>query len=513
MDVSILEGVLNDFGLDMDRLILDFNNILKVKLSSSDELVEFFCFESHDNFKHLSLLIGMNMLEYIDENSYFLDNGYLTAMLVRIISIFKNKLNIMLEESDDRLVKYVVEPHINSKLTHLSIDNMNDNEELISNYRANYLLLWYHYQDLIGKIIKHILESYTNYLCINRLDKSKFLYVIICGIMEYSFIKVDSELKENIKKEFSSIMGDISYLIDLKGEEYITNIVNSIKELLMLSLDKDITESKFGGEILRNTKEGKFSNIILNVFKSIGHSLFTNCNIIRQYFIVKKLFNSIFVTRDLIEIILKINNEIFENRRCLDIISGKNDGLIISEFTLNDEEFLFTDIEKGDGTFFNIKMKEQTFIRDIHLINDIFTNRNENIKFLGKYSNYCVKNMINIASLVSKNDEIPKTSILEYLTNGISITSDKLTEIYSYLETFKIKRINDTENISDGEKERLKIIKMILDDRQIWIINDCLFNINDSTKKDIISLIMNKVREGNKTILVTDSSNSYDYWI
>ena len=503
MDLQILEEIpktLSEFGLDTDRLISDFNSILKVKLSSSDELMTFLSFETYDNFKHLSLLIGMNMLEFIDENSYFLDNHYITTTLVRLISMFKNKLNIMLENSDEDLLKYVIEPYINSKLTHLSIDNMVDNEELISNYRANYSLLWYHYQDLISKIVKQVIDIYIDYICISRFDKSKFLYVIICGIMEYSWNKIDdletyNQLKESIQKEFTSIVGDVSYLIDLKGEEYMTSIVDSINNLLIsssgkkvvevlenTSMNKIIIESTTvidqGSEILRNTKEGKFSGVILTFIKSIGYSFFINCDVMKQYFIIKKLFNSIFVTRDLIEIIVKIDNEISENERYFNIISGNIEGLIIN------------------------------------LINDIFANKTGNIKFLDEHQQYDIKNMINIVSMISKNDDMPKVSVIEYLTKGISMTIDKLTDMYLYLEKFKIKRTNNKNGMKDmteGEKQRLRIIKMILDDRPVWIINDCLFNINDITKRDIIKVIMKIVKKENKTIIVTDSSNSADY--
>lgn len=231
---------------------------------------------------------------------------------------------------------------------------------------------------------------------------------------------------------------------------------------------------------------------------------------------IRRFLNSIFVTRDLIEIIVKIDHEISENGRYFDIISGRTEGLIIRQFTLNgDEEFLFTGIEKGDGTHLDIKMKEPTFVKDVNLINDIFNEKSKNIQFLGKYPDYNIKNMANIVSLISKNDDMPNLSVIEYLSKGLSMTSNKITELYSYLEDFKIKRINGKNGMIDmteGEKQRLRIIKMILDDRPIWIINDCLFNINDITKRDIISVIMNKVIEGNKTIIVTDSSNSADYW-
>lgn len=528
--VEEIDIMLNYFGIDTERLISNFNSILELKLSSCNELMKFLKFESHDNFKHLSLLIGMNMLEFICENSYFLNEHYISVTLLNIISMFKNKLNLMLEESDDYLVTYIIQSYIESNLSHLSPNDMEDNKDLIDNYRANYMLSWYHYQDLIGKIIKQIIDGYITYLCINKIDKSKFIYVILSGILEYSFNNIDESFKVNVNREFENIIGDISSLIDLKGNQYMNFIIESIK--LSLS-DKKIIK------ILENTPtnkiiiEGtinndgdlqsyKFSGFIFNLIKSVGYSFILHSDIVKQYLMIKKLFDSIFVTRDLLETIIKLNNSILENLRYQNIILGESEGLIIRQISLNgDEEFLFTweinetadsdtDINK------NVKMKTITIMDDPIVIYDLFNClRCQNIKFLGIHDDYDIKNMKSIMSFISKDSPLPKISTMEYLTKGLTMDIGKFAELNSYLLKYKISRINDKhgmKQLTEGEKQRIKIVKMLLDDKPIWIINDCLCNIGDKTKRIIIEDIIKKVKNDNKTLIIFDSSSTSHYW-
>lgn len=533
-DFEKISESLKCIGLDINKLASNFNAISNINISSSDELMTLLSFESHDNFKHLSILIGLNLIELINENALFLEDHYITVGLTRILGMFESKFNIMLRESDDSLMKYVIESYIDSKLTHLSSNDIEANKDLIDNYRANYCLMWYHYQDFISKIVKQVVNGYVTYLCTTKLDKSKFLYVIICGVFEFLWKNADSSetygpIKENILSEFKKIHDDVSFLIDLKGEEYLDSIIDIIKGIAgvpshnkIISVLDDNSSNKIivegsmifdkGSKMIKDATDGKFSSFIFYFVRSLGYDFLIKCSVIKQYLLIKRIIESFSITEDFMESIIRLNNNMVENKRYMSILSGKCEGLMYKQFELtSDEKYLFKSEDGNVEVFIN----KPTLISDRAFIDELFNGLNENIKLFGRYSDYDIKNLRKIVSLIRAGEPMSDVTINNYLTSGLLMTTEKLTEMNSYLETFKIKRIsdkNDMLQLTEGEKQRLKIIKMLLDDKPIWVIDDCLFNINDNTKKVIIDIIMAKFNKGGKTLLVVDTSNSANYW-
>lgn len=488
-----LNEQLQFLGLNIDKIKDDINRILKMNSSTIDELKQCFSYESHDNYKHFSLLIGNNILEFIRENEYFLNDNKVTIVISKLISIFETQINNFLVQSDSNLIKSVIEPHINLKISLLDQDEITDNKMIIDNYVANYLLIWYNYQDLISKIVKQILHKYILHVCINKLDKTKFLYVLICAVADYiwKYAKNSTEnnpLRQKINDEFKKIDDNISFLVDSSFNQYLNYSIELVKNT------KNI-------EISAN-KDFKISTIVISTVSLFLKSLFKKNSIIEQYLIIGKIFESLSITNDLIETLIKFDDNNLENIKYCKILSGEVEGLSIRQFELKgDEQFLFT----------NIQMGKLTKINDKTIFNNLLNN-DGNVKFLDVHSKYHLKNMKKIVSYISDNELFQEnTNLMEYLTNEILMDENKLCYLDSLLKDFKIKRFNTQLNLlTNGEKQRIKIIRMLLEDLPIWIINDCFTNINSDTKKQIMNRIKEKLK--NKTVLLIDTSENNNYW-
>lgn len=496
--------------MQQDKLNIKNQNIELNNFSSStfEILTEFLSYESYDNYKHLSLLIGINILDFIKENEYFL-NDHTIVIIGNLVNIFEVQLKKLLENSDDNLIKNIIEPNINLKLSLLDEDEKIDNIEIIDSYVSNYKLTWYNYQDLISKTIKEILNKYVVYICINKLETKKFIYVLFCAVADYiwRYIKESTgknPLRDKINEIFTKIGEDFSILVNSSCDNYVNYSILFIENLLRGSLFDSIKQKNIDINSIY-----KFTEVYSNLLKSFLFSLFKRNSINEQYLMIGKIFESPFITNDLIKTILKIDNSILENIRYSKIFSGDIDGMMIRQIELKgDEQYLFTEEDNY------IQMRKFTKSNDSNLINRLIKNSDGKIKFLEMYSKYQIKNMKKIVSYISYNQRFPQNiSLMQYLTNKIEMNEDKLIYLNNLLKDFKIRRINIPLNyLTDGEKERIKIIRILLEDLPIWIIDDCFKNINDDTKKNIVIKFKEILERKNKTILLTDTSETNHYW-
>lgn len=128
------------------------------------------------------------------------------------------------------------------------------------------------------------------------------------------------------------------------------------------------------------------------------------------------------------------------------------------------------------------------------------------ILFCGQKYSYL--DIYEYTSYVSPSGDILKESILENCLYGIKYVTEKhIEKLKHYLLLFGLGDLDLNSNcllISTGEKQRIKIIRLILIDRPIWILDEITSNIDN----DMAVLIMNILREiGNTKLVISISHN------
>ena len=78
--------------------------------------------------------------------------------------------------------------------------------------------------------------------------------------------------------------------------------------------------------------------------------------------------------------------------------------------------------------------------------------------------------------------------------------------MYYYLYYFKLEKYVDRlqeniGNLSTGEKQRIKIIRLILHDKPIWIIDEITSNVDNDTEKIILQKLKEIQVEKKKSVI------------
>jgi len=119
-----------------------------------------------------------------------------------------------------------------------------------------------------------------------------------------------------------------------------------------------------------------------------------------------------------------------------------------------------------------------------------------NIRFLGRYHQYTYDDIRRYVSNVKPNADLFERSILFNLTFGVKNASDPRTmeRIGEYMERFGIGALFEKldENISQlstGEKQRIKLIRCILHDKPIWVLDEATANLDKDCELCVLSIL------------------------
>jgi ABC-type lipoprotein export system ATPase subunit len=134
-----------------------------------------------------------------------------------------------------------------------------------------------------------------------------------------------------------------------------------------------------------------------------------------------------------------------------------------------------------------------------------------NIAFLGEYSNYSYDAIRRYVSHVRPHSDIfENKSIYFNLTFGVSLGSTHLkTLVGEYLEQFELGHLAaklhaKIRTLSTGEKQRVKLIRCILHDKPIWVLDEGTANIDGDCEEKLLRLLRDiQIRKRKSVIHVT----------
>ena len=343
------------------------------------------------------------------------------------------------------LREYINEESIKSKKNIILEDNILINiQELTNNYNIIYEC---------GKETEHfnnVYENISDYY--NKKKHQNNNYIITHDVLQFELLydKILFWLKVFITtdKYIINTIQDLNNLIIL--------IVSTIREIKSLDLQykKDYDEIM---KLKQNKKNKKIQIIPYSLDKSTN-ILF---NITDYSFKYKK--NILFE---------KCNINIYGN--CWTIFYG-NSGC-------------------GKTTLCNILLKQ---------ITQNYT-KSGTILYLNKYSKYEYESIRENISYVKPSFDLFDNSILYNIHYGVK-KIDK-TQTDNYLVKYGLGHIIDNLNeniniLSTGEKQRIKIIRLILQDKKIWILDEITSNINNEMEKNILQDLKRIQQEKKKTII------------
>jgi ABC-type multidrug transport system fused ATPase/permease subunit len=134
------------------------------------------------------------------------------------------------------------------------------------------------------------------------------------------------------------------------------------------------------------------------------------------------------------------------------------------------------------------------------------------IKYMGEYSDYEYTNLRDSVSFVNTDPDIFNNTILYNVTYGLKELENEIVmekvmgKINYYLELFDLSMYKNNldkhiDSLSTGQIQRIKIIRLILHDKDIWILDEITSNIDNELEKVILQELKGIQKEKNKSVI------------
>jgi ABC-type multidrug transport system fused ATPase/permease subunit len=136
------------------------------------------------------------------------------------------------------------------------------------------------------------------------------------------------------------------------------------------------------------------------------------------------------------------------------------------------------------------------------------------ITFLNEYDNYDYNSIRHLISNVKPNSDLFSRSIDFNLKFGVKDNTSECVnkDIHKYLVLFGLDnlttRLNDhIDDLSTGEKQRIKIIRCILQDKPIWFLDEITSNL-DPECEETVMMCLRQIQQEKKKSVIHISHNS-----
>lgn len=336
-----------------------------------------------------------------------------------------------------------------------------------NNFSKNMFSLYFKNKDIVNNFINKI---------INRIERIKGL-----------------NLNQTIEKNFSKVsVNSASTVYNLnRYKEIISNSLKTIENIIyfliitisgILLIKKDLTLPTFLliesliFIALRNTE-----SLILLILKH------------QESIKVKERLNDIFMARK--EVLLPFPNYNYNKKLGITIknLSFKYDeNLILNNINLkinpNDKVFIYGPSGSGKSTL-------------VKMLARLVPVKYNHIK-LGNIdlAHYNLADLRNIITYIPGDEMLNKTDIKNniYLGRKPYLNQDKLLKITGLKKLFKDKNYDintvldeDGENLSKGERNRVSLAQALFKPSEIYILDECLSNVDISLEKEILENILN----------------------
>jgi putative ABC transport system ATP-binding protein len=134
----------------------------------------------------------------------------------------------------------------------------------------------------------------------------------------------------------------------------------------------------------------------------------------------------------------------------------------------------------------------------------------ERIAFLGEYKKYAYDDIRRCVSHIKPHSDLFDNSIHFNLTFGVKLKPIALSKrIVKYMTKFELGHLvgqldANISTLSTGEKQRIKLIRCILHDKPIWVLDEGTANLDADCELKVISLLRDiQIRKKKSVIHVT----------
>lgn len=527
------------FNSDMFSNILSLYNIKEIPNPESDPLIHFINYEIKDNFNRFylySILIVLDRLMLIIVNrESTIYNGILLWSVTEIKNVLEKKIKkkeiTFLKEYILKDFKLIYEKTYSKILKDMK--NKNVYNIILKKYIETNLRFFEYYNRVISRVLLLFYDSiyllYNSSLTyIQSNDKEAatiilpwfstllIIYITYINVVYFKYKNIDDYL--NIKQQINVYLNDLTQNFNIISE---SNYFS--KELDNISLKfNELLEIMYKEEIGINTWLMTPGSNLDNIWYITKYILFLfieyDSGISFQLEYIREQINSLF------EKIHILSCYYYDNRDCIKIYTSIIEDIERKDLFIKDSEILFT-IENlshrfdkniifvnvnliipknkwicfygnsgsGKTTLCNILLKQ------LHPDNGL-------IKYMDKYPDYKYTDLCKDISYVTASPEVFENTIIYNIVYGINNSEDKeiKDKINYYIKKFGLDMcdLNDNVNtLSTGQKQRVSIIRCILHDSPIFILDEITSNIDNEMEKIILEEIRKIQKEKNKTVI------------
>jgi ATP-binding cassette subfamily C protein len=324
------------------------------------------------------------------------------------------------------------------------------------------------------------------------------------------------EYKKIINYKLEDLINNFNIINEKNTFQLETNsIVNYISKLIDEQYDKEISihqsiNSK--RKTLRTTKI--FLKFFLFLFSTFHSGISSQISVVEEY--VETFLEQV----NNIEILLNQNNE-YEEILAYKKIEENKDPLFIEEsnilFKIDNLSHSFGENKIFENVSITIPKNKwlcfygnsgcgKSTICNI-LLKKLHPNSGT-ISYMGKYNNYTYSNMRKFVSFVNTDQDLFNNSVLYNITYGVKNNEDPkvLLKIQHYIKMFKLEKYKDKLDtsvyaLSTGEKQRMKIIRLIIHDTKIWILDEITSNVDNELEKVILTELKRIQIKKNKSVI------------
>lgn len=505
-------------------------------------ILRFLKYEKKDRFERFSLICLILLIYYTREIINVYNNiplQFLTHNSVQIL--FKKVLFPKIYKTNMNFYKKFFIPEFELFMNNLTFSMVDprlkhEYEHLFVTFYKNYFTVWYYYNSMI----EHFILAIVYFIYLNVMDNFESIdvtlidkvFMNIYSLLQYinalyCCSNVSTKSADDINTKITT---EVNYIV--KNTSLIKE-TNNLKQHIRIILDEVLQyfKTQHKNSIVNNPlrkSNFKFQNFygilitFLNIFtknknNSIRRILTTQLMSILKdsiYFLdhlnvsieantqYETLFNLIVKYPDSISyqpkfaILFELKNVSFKYKSQSNYVIKNTSVKIPSGKWIN----ISAESGRGKSTFFNLLLKKLNSTDGTILFND---------KKFNEY--YQIKDHISI--IENSNGIFDKQSILYNITYGIqNLDEDILLKVHQYLDEFdlsivKTKLYEKVESLSEGQRQKIKLIRMILHDRPIWFIDEGISNLDVKNCKLVVAILGRIQRQKQKSLLWISHNN------
>jgi ABC-type multidrug transport system fused ATPase/permease subunit len=536
---SIIEKIIQMSGVEFKKIVskTKLKNLIDKDQIKDNIFFEFFIFDIEDNFERIyySNIINSSLSIYLNRILSDSPSTFLNGILILLTKQLKDINRLVAKKYELNFLKSKLLPYIKNKFLKLDhrYTNMSLNTELVKTMFFNVFTLWTYYNG----IFVYILDILASYISINLeplINNSNykfaeyFLLNTYLSIIFFMFLSLMYKLVNTTKEEYTNLklltLSKISEINQNKNvisetnkfNEEVDNLFNKFNNLLDLMFEENINLPFIFSDESDKIEELdvylKYILFLLIPFRQKISTLIVHLNedkltLLR---IILRLKEDI-ITYNETNKILKLITDDIDNEKYIPNINSYPDRI----FTVENISVCYDNIPILDNI--NVIIPKNKWIclygnsgcgktSFINVLLKKVTPSNGNIQYHYDIDNNMKFDIYKNVSHLSSVPELFNDSVLYNLKYGLhNCYEDSIDEqINYYTKLFNLDDINLDTNVnllSTGQKQRVSIIRCIIHDKPIIIIDESTSHIDNETERIILTELSRIQREKHKTII------------